>query len=451
MREVQNISEITCLKHAMRLSDENCKMLLRKMRWNDKPICPKCGSEKHYYLKSRDTYKCANRDCYKQFTVTTGTIFHSTKMPLSDWFAAMWLFSSEARGISSVQLAKHLKIEQKTAWFVLQRIRQAVNDANGFVLSGTVEVDEAFCGARLSRDKRKAWKVEMQRQKRVGLRAEGPEEKAARLRKESKKTEAGNYVPVYPELYLDMLSKLPTGQRQLFENDNYRRAMYQPHFYSKVILGLRERDEYDYIINPDGSYKVVRTKIGKIRLIKLGRHDGEVNSEKIVPLLKQMITQDSRIMTDSHPAYTKELGEHFHRHDKVVHSGQKPEKEIEADENNEKKSGTLFNELNSTVLKSKKKKKKASRKASVKYVDGDKHTNTIENNWLHFKKMENGTYFHFSWKYTERYLDEYAFRFNTRYSQDFERFEELFSGAFSNKITLKNLQALDDSYSFVPR
>ncbi len=160
MRYVNDISEITCLKHALRLTDENCLMLLNKMRWNGKPTCPKCGSEKFYYLTNRKTYKCANNVCYKQYTVTTGTIFHSTKLPLSDWFAAMWLFTSEKRGLSSVQLGKHLKIEQKTAWFVLQRIREAVNDSNGFILSGTVEIDEAYCGARLSRDKRVAEKVQ---------------------------------------------------------------------------------------------------------------------------------------------------------------------------------------------------------------------------------------------------------------------------------------------------
>lgn len=433
----------------MRLSDDNCKMLLKKMRWNDCPKCPKCGSDKHYYLKNRDTYKCASNSCYKHYTVTTGTIFHSTNLPLSDWFAAMWLFTSEKRGLSSVQLSKHLKIEQKTAWYLLQRIREAVNDANGFILSGTVEVDEAFCGARLSRDKRVASKVNKQKERRIGLRAEGKEEKASRLRNEKKKKANGGYVPKYTDLYNELISKLPLEQRLLFERDEYRRKMYLPHYYSKVILGLRERDEYDFLINADGSYEVVRTKIGKIRLVKLGRHDGEVNSERVIPLLKQMVTQDSRIITDSHPAYTTELEDHFRRHDKVVHSGQKLTKKEEVVKNvPQDDANSLFDELNTSVLKSK---KKIERKTGVKYVDGDKYTNCIENNWLHFKKMENGTYFHFSWKYTDRYLNEYAFRFNTRYSEDFERFSELFAGAFSNRINLKKLQELEDSYSFVPR
>ncbi|MCB9188035.1 MAG: IS1595 family transposase [Flavobacteriales bacterium] len=455
MKRINDISEIKCLKHAIRMTDENCKFLLKKMRWNGVPKCPKCGSEKNYFLKTRELYKCANKDCYKQFSITTDTIFHNTKLPLSDWFAAMWLFASEKRGLSSVQLAEHLNIEQKTAWFLLQRIREAVNDSNGFILNGTVEIDEAYCGARLSRDKRVAFKANKRKEERISLNAEGPREKVNRIASEQRKKAKGNKLPVRKNNYYDLLSTVSNEQRIMLQEDDLRRKAYQPFFYSKVILGLRERDEYDYIIHADGTYEVVRTKVGRIRLVKLGKHAGEVNSHTIVPLLKQMIEQDSRIITDSHPAYVKALSNHFRRHDKVVHSNQSLTATEDGDDMEDTdvehlNSNSPFEELNSE-LATEHEVKTMKRKKGVQYVVGDKYTNNIENSWLHLKKMENGTYFHFSWKYTDRYLNEFSFRFNSRHLQNFEKFAQLFSGAFVNKISMATLKGLDDEYNFVPR
>ena len=99
-------------------SEEVCRKHLEKYRWNDKPVCPFCGCEKVYKLKDNKTYKCANNECYKKFTVTVGTIFENTKIPLSKWFIAIYILQSHTKGISSVQLAKDIGVTQKTAWFI---------------------------------------------------------------------------------------------------------------------------------------------------------------------------------------------------------------------------------------------------------------------------------------------------------------------------------------------
>ena len=103
--------------------EQSCIDHLRAMRWRDGEFCPYCGSTKVYHFSYRKTHKCG--DCKQRFSIKVGTIFEDTKLPLRKWFLAMWMITSHKKGIASVQLAKDLGITQKSAWFVLHRLRSS--------------------------------------------------------------------------------------------------------------------------------------------------------------------------------------------------------------------------------------------------------------------------------------------------------------------------------------
>ena len=118
------------------------------LRWPDGPTCPACGlvDEKHYYLKTRRVWKC--RSCKKQFSVKVGTIFGDSPLGLDKWLPAVWLIANCKNGISSYELAKDLGIQQKSAWFMLHRIRLAMQTGTFEKLSGQVEADETFISGK---------------------------------------------------------------------------------------------------------------------------------------------------------------------------------------------------------------------------------------------------------------------------------------------------------------
>src|SRR3989344_4013091 len=105
-------------------NEDACIDYLAKLRWDNNPICPICGSTEAYSVPSRHIFKC--KDCRNQFSVRKGTIFEESRIPLQKWFYAIYLLTSQKKGISSVRLAEYLGITQKTAWFMLQRIRYAL-------------------------------------------------------------------------------------------------------------------------------------------------------------------------------------------------------------------------------------------------------------------------------------------------------------------------------------
>jgi transposase-like protein len=130
--------------------DENtCKLFLMKQRWNGKPSCPHCGSAKMPYITNRG-FKCSDKDCYKKFTVITGTIYENTKIPLRTWFAALYLITAHKKGISSLQLSRDLAITQKTSWFMLHRIREMLKNNTMERFTGIVEADETYMGGKTS-------------------------------------------------------------------------------------------------------------------------------------------------------------------------------------------------------------------------------------------------------------------------------------------------------------
>lgn len=137
-------------------NEETCREYFAQQRWNGKPVCQHCGStEKIYKFKDGRLYKCGT--CRKQFTVTMGTVMESSKIPLQTWFLAAYIIAAHKKGIASVQLAKDMGVTQKTAWFLLHRIRYGLGE-NMFgkdeKLKGVVEADETYVGAPEHRGKR---------------------------------------------------------------------------------------------------------------------------------------------------------------------------------------------------------------------------------------------------------------------------------------------------------
>ena len=139
-------------------NEKKCIDYLAKIRWNGKPQCPYCGCDKSYRIKTQQRWKCAS--CRKQYSVRIGTVFEESRISLRKWFIAIFLFTSHKKGISSHQLARDLKITQKTAWFLLSRIRKLFEpDPNEqFDSDSVVLIDETFVGGN-DRNRHKEFKV----------------------------------------------------------------------------------------------------------------------------------------------------------------------------------------------------------------------------------------------------------------------------------------------------
>src|SRR5664280_1930815 len=148
---------------AMRISNEaDAYEYLETLRWPEKPVCPHCGvMNSHYFLKptngvsrtttrgsesQRRVWKC--KDCRKQFSVLTGTIFHGSKVPLQTWLFVFFEMCTNKNGIAAREIARKYGVAPKTAWFMTQRIREAMaNDSSG-KLSGNVAMDETYIGGK---------------------------------------------------------------------------------------------------------------------------------------------------------------------------------------------------------------------------------------------------------------------------------------------------------------
>lgn len=286
-----------------------------ELRWSGSPICPHCGSEKPY--KTNRGWKCSNNKCYKKFTVRVGTIFENSKIPFRVWFAAIYLATTSKKGISSVQLSVQLNITQKTAWFVLHRIREMLKDKAPTMLgeNNMVEADETYVGGK-------------ERNKHYSKRRS--------LENKDVTNEGKPYVP------------------------------------KKAVIGVIERN-------------------GNVVL----RHVTNATKKNMVAFINKHVPEGSRIYTDEFQGY-KSLGSKY-VHDTVNHT------------------------------------------LSL-YVAGDVHTNTIENFWSILKRGIYGIYHQVSDKHLERYLDEFAARYNTRREGQQSRFESFLKPELF--ITLVIVQAL---------
>jgi transposase-like protein len=128
---------------------ETCIQAVAASRWPNGVTCPACEGKDHYYLKTRRIWKC--KECGRQFSVKLGTIFEDSPIGLDKWLTAMWLLASCKNGISSYEVAGAIGVTQRTAWFMMHRIRTAVQESSLMKLPNTgapVEVDETFIGGK---------------------------------------------------------------------------------------------------------------------------------------------------------------------------------------------------------------------------------------------------------------------------------------------------------------
>lgn len=254
-------------------TDQACHDYLIQVRWNGKSECPKCGNNHmNYYLSTRRVYKCSN--CYKQFSATQGTIFHRSKVPLSKWFTAIYLFTINKRGISSCQLAKSLGVKQHTAWYMLHRLREAMKHENEIVLSGVVEADETFVAPKISRDKRlQAAQIahNAEQDKIHGLPRARRLQMGIKFKRGRKK---GSTKEVLKQKELEREGKpynSHASEREPFEK-------------GAVILGMVERQ-------------------GRLVLKKLGRNTKSVTQARVLPILKRHISASATFITDDASVY----------------------------------------------------------------------------------------------------------------------------------------------------
>lgn len=122
-----------------------CKRFLKEQRWGDDVVCPYCGQH-HCYTRKDGSFRCPH--CLNNFTVLKGTIFENTKVPLVKWFMAMYIISAHKKGVSSHQIARDIDVTQKTAWFILHKIRSLYGQEEQAELENEVELDEAYIGGR---------------------------------------------------------------------------------------------------------------------------------------------------------------------------------------------------------------------------------------------------------------------------------------------------------------
>lgn len=287
-------------------TEQSCIDHLERLSWNGNPVSPFDAASKVYKCAG-NKYKCKNTGKY--FNVRTNTIFDNTKIPLQKWFLALYVFSSHKKGISSHQLAKDISVTQKSAWFLLHRLRYAFDHPNfQNTLGNIVEIDETFMGGE-SKNKHANKKV---------------------------KNERGGTIH----------TQLP-------------------------VLGMKERD-------------------GNIVAIVVPNR----NKETILPLIRNVVENDTTIMTDEYSAY-KDLKDGY-EHLTVNHSAKE-------------------------------------------YVNQMAHTNGIENFWSHLKRGIDGIYHWCSKEHLQSYVDEFTLRFNTRDLNTQGRFDLILSAVSNKRLTYQNL------------
>jgi len=297
------------------------------VRWPNGVTCPTCGASDVTFLKTRRLWKCRNTHPKRQFSVKVGTVMEDSAISLEKWLPAMWMIANCKNGISSYELARDLKVTQKTAWFMLHRIRLAMQEGSG-KLGGhghTVEVDETWIGGK----------------------ARG----------------------------------LTKGIRRK-RNQGHKQGPYK---YSgkAIVLGMLQRG-------------------GRVRL----RVVPDVRGGTLVPHIREHVAKGTEVHTDQHSGY-ESLNPH---HRDNVQGGGFEHKVVNH---------------------------------AVEYVNGNVHTNNLENFWSLLKRGIRGTYVSVEPFHLFRYLDEQAFRFNERKDNDRGRFVRVAAAVFGRRLTYKQLTAVD--------
>lgn len=279
------------------------------LRWPDGPVCPRCGGTEHSFLTTRRIWKC--KACKRQFSVKVGTIFEDSPLGLDKWLPAVWLAANSKNGISSHELGRALGITQKSAWFMLHRIRLAMRSGTFTMLSGTVEVDETFIGG-----------------------------KARNMHAADRKRKFGGARGMHPSI----------GKA--------------------TVVGMIERG-------------------GRVRASVVD----DTKRRTLQSYVRDVVEPGSAIYSDAHPAYAG-LSPDFH-HKTVDHA--------------------------------------------IEYVEGNVHTNFIENFWSLLKRGLHGTYVSVKPFHLFRYLDERMFTFNERELGDTGRFELTLGAAAGRRLTYAQL------------
>jgi len=127
-------------------SEEKCRAYLESLRWPDGVVCPHCSSKSISQIVERNQYDC--NSCRYQFSVTSGTIFHDSHLPLWKWFLTTYMMIESRKGISANQIKRTIEVSYKTAWYLCHRIREAMTVDNPVPLSKIVEVDETWVGGK---------------------------------------------------------------------------------------------------------------------------------------------------------------------------------------------------------------------------------------------------------------------------------------------------------------
>lgn len=141
-----DLAPATLLEAVTHFTDPDANLdFVAAMRWPDGVICPHCDTPAPMYLKTRRVWKC--RACRKQFSVKVGTVLEDSPIGLEKWLPAIWMLTNCKNGISSYELARDLGVTQKTAWFMLHRIRLAMQ-TRAFKMHGTIEIDETYLGGK---------------------------------------------------------------------------------------------------------------------------------------------------------------------------------------------------------------------------------------------------------------------------------------------------------------
>jgi transposase-like protein len=128
---------------------DNCREFMVSLRWPNGVTCPSCGSDKVYFDRSRNGWECKTRHPKRKFTLKTGTIFEDSPLGLDKWLPCVWMIANCKNGISSHEIGRAVGVTQKTAWFMLHRVRLALQDEEtGGKLGGEVEADETYIGGK---------------------------------------------------------------------------------------------------------------------------------------------------------------------------------------------------------------------------------------------------------------------------------------------------------------
>ena len=307
----------TSLLEAIRyLSDRDvCLDFIVKLRWPNGVTCPTCDSTQVHFLAKRKLWVCKNKHARQQFSVKVGTIFEDSPIGLDKWLPAIWLIASAKNGISSYELSRSLLITQKSAWFMLHRIRFAMHRGSFEKANGTVEVDETFSGG-------KARFMDKNRRDQV-IKGTGGEGKA-------------------------------------------------------IVVGILER-------HSGPGHSTVRASV------VTSRRKGTLQSH-----VRENVEPGSSVYTDAFKSYEGLHGDYLH--EAIDHA--------------------------------------------EKYVDGTVHTNGLENFWSLLKRAIHGTYVSVEPFHLFRYIDEEAFRFNTRQMEDSDRFADVLQTAAGRRLTYRELTGM---------